>query len=286
MALPASLQRLVGGIDLDIYQGLDMSPAEGKIRVKVLLKANQQTGGFQQANGRSILGNIMSLVPAIYYVQVDTESSEFKALGVDEESWSFLDSSITANLPKELVCVTADEARENAGITVNLTDNEGELADDLLTIALHKGVRALIAEFEVDALCTYQLLKTPTLILTGHELVRVYDAPRVSVVGQNALATGQSEAIRTRMEGIQDRTKFGATNSNLAMYAAGRMGMGVAVPVTSSNVRKSAATGAGAGAFVRPTTAVQPITARPNPVPATVPSAGVTLPAAPALPTP
>lgn len=281
---------LFHGVDPDMYEGVDLSQVPEKVVLTCLVTMNRQTEMFQQANGRSIIGNLMGSKGLLSWIEADTESAEFKARGFDPADYSYLSSSALITLPKKLNQLTPDEVKAGAGMPLNFTDNDNDdLNDAMVAYAEKHQLRAVTLKVEVDGLFTLQILNTngiptPTLIVRGWNIVGIYQPPAISVVNMagSEMAFAQMQATQGRVQGIKRNTELGITGSNRSKFGGG-------MPAVAAMTRQTVSSGAApasTSAFVRQPRAVETIAARPESAPSGAAEVDeATLPAAPPLPT-
>jgi hypothetical protein len=283
------MNHLHGGLNPELYKGIDLGNIPEKVTLLVQVTMNRQTDSFQQANGRSIIANLMSSEGLISWIEVDTEHSEFKALGVSPEDYSYLSPSIMAGLPKVLNQLGPEQAKTGAGLPVNFTDDDNDTLNDAMEAYASKyQFRSVTLKVKVDGLFTLQVLTTngiptPTLIARGWEIVGIYHPPSISAVamGDQTMSFAQGQAMVGRKQGILRNTALGVTGSNLSKFGAGTPAAGQTLTggkKEGSSMNKPATR----GAFVKPATSVQPIgTAAPSAAADAIEVDAVVLPAPP-----
>lgn len=265
------MNHLHGGLDPDLYKGIDLDAIPETCTLTLQVTMNRQTDSFQQANGRSIIANMMSAQDTVSWVEVDTSSPEFKALGVSPDDYSYLSPSILVGLPKVLNQLTPEQCQAGAGMAVNLTDDDNDTLNDAMEAYASKHqFRSVTLKVRVDGLFTLQVLTTngiltPTLIARGWEIIGIYHPPAISAVsmGDQTMAFAQGQAMVGRKQGILRNTQLGITGSNLSKFGAGA---GAGQTLTGGKKEGSSVSKpASRGAFVKPASPVQPIgTAAPT----------------------
>jgi hypothetical protein len=266
------MNHLHRGLNPDLYKGIDLNAIPETCTLTLQVTMNRQTDSFQQANGRSIIANMMSAEDMVSWVEVDTASSEFKALGVSPDDYSYLSPSILVGLPKVLNQLTPEQCQAGAGMAVNLTDDENDtLNDEMEAYAAKYQFRSVTLKVRVDGLFTVQVLTTngiptPTLIARGWQIIGIYHPPAISAVamGDQTMAFAQGQAMAGRKQGILRNTELGVTGSNMSKFGAGTAAAGQTLTggkKEGSSMNKPVAT---RSAFVKPPTTVQPIPVAPT----------------------